>query len=172
MARSQNGYRANTFEDTKLWFVPGTDRHFRLRRGAPGFVLVWLLTYFHENIEPLDEEQVWDDWGYAERDIRGSDVLSNHASGTAADANAMQHPLGARGTFSSRQERRIRWMINVRLRQVVRWGGEYQNRPDEMHFELNPDIPHSILKKRVVRRATRLRNTRIGKRVLAANREG
>jgi HK97 family phage portal protein len=35
-----------------------------------------------------------DDWGYAERPIRGSTVVSNHASGTAIDLNATCWTLG------------------------------------------------------------------------------
>src|SRR5690606_27057234 len=77
-----------------------------------------------------------DDWGYAERPIRGSSVISNHASGTAIDLNATKHPLGASGTFTSTQVTRIREILAV-TRNHVRWGGDYTGRKDEMHFEIN-----------------------------------
>ncbi len=89
---------------------------------------------FHRLIEPIDKGQL-DDWGYAFRPIRGTTVhLSNHASGTAIDLNATKHPLGASGTFKKAQERTIRELCR---HYGLRWGGDYEVRKDEMHFEIN-----------------------------------
>ncbi len=63
-------------------------------------------------------------------------VLSNHSSGTAIDLNAPRHPLGTSGTFSATQRSHIRSILNS-CNGVVRWGGDYSGRKDEMHFEIN-----------------------------------
>jgi hypothetical protein len=89
---------------------------------------------FHELIEPIDEGSL-DDWGYAFRNIRGStDKLSNHASGTAIDLNATKHPLGKAGTFPAEKVPMIKALAK---KYGLKWGGDYVNRKDEMHFEIN-----------------------------------
>ena len=75
-------------------------------------------------------------WGHAYRPIRGASTLSNHASGTAIDVNAPRHPLGSSGTFSATQRARIHAIL-ADCNGVVRWGGDYSGRKDEMHFEIN-----------------------------------
>lgn len=83
------------------------------------------------------EGKTLDDWGYAYRAIRGQEDagnLSNHASGTAVDLNASKHPLGKRATFTDEQEITIRALT---AKYGLRWGGDYKNRADEMHFEIN-----------------------------------
>lgn len=137
MAVSQNGYTANEIGRTRLWRLPATNRYVRLRRGPPGRLLWTLACWFHDEVERVDRQS--DDWGYAERRIRGGTALSNHASGTALDLNAIQHPLGLRGTFTQRQERLIhRWL--AAHNHAVRWGGDYFGRADEMHFEIVVDV--------------------------------
>lgn len=89
---------------------------------------------FHELIEPIDGGQL-DDWGYAFRMVRGStDKLSNHSSGTAIDLNATKHPLGKIGTFPAEKVPMIRALAK---KYGLTWGGDYRNRKDEMHFEIN-----------------------------------
>lgn len=66
-----------------------------------------------------------------------SDV-SNHSSGTAIDLNAPDHPLGAANTFSTAKVTAIRKILAF-CDGVVRWGGDYANRKDEMHFEIVKD---------------------------------
>lgn len=87
---------------------------------------------FNAEVEPITRAH---SWGYANREIRGSATISNHASGTAIDLNAPDHPLGASGTFTAAQVRAIRRLL-VDFPQV-RWGGDYHGRRDEMHFEIN-----------------------------------
>ena len=141
MATSQNGYTANDLSRTQVWTIPGTVRTVRLRFGSPGELLTLWAAWFHEEIEDI-EVGVFDDWGYAERPIRGSSTtLSNHASGTALDLNATRHPLGVptTRTFTDAQIRKIR----ARLRdfdECIRWGGDYTGRPDAMHFEINASV--------------------------------
>lgn len=45
------------------------------------------------------------------------------------------HPLGRRGTFTAADVRAIRSIL-AELGGVVRWGGDYSGRADEMHFEI------------------------------------
>jgi hypothetical protein len=111
--------------------VPGTGLKLRVAEAvAP--LLIAFARDFHKDVEPINEGQL-DDWGYAFRDIRGATTLSNHASGTAIDLNATQHPLGAENTFTEEQSRTIRRLCR---KYGLRWGGDYRNRKDEMHFEI------------------------------------
>lgn len=161
MARSQNGWPVLDADHTRVWKIPGTERTLRLAKGAAGFVLVHTALFFHENVEKLGGGK-WDEWGWADRDIRGSTEISNHASGTAMDLNAVQHPLGVDDTFTAEQietmHDRLRWMDDV-----VRWGQDYTERKDGMHFEINAD------RESVKALAKKLRNTELGERVAKAN---
>lgn len=87
---------------------------------------------FDAEVEPINRAS---SWGHSYRSIRGSTTLSNHASGTAIDLNAPQHPLGKKGTFTSAQQRKIKELLD-RYDGLVRWGGTYTGRVDEMHFEI------------------------------------
>lgn len=107
----------------------------RLASGDAGFLLTHFLAWFDKNIEDI-EGGIFDDWGYAERPVRGGTDLSNHASGTAADANAVDHPLAARNTFTAAQAAKIRQKLKE-YDGAIRWGGDYSGRKDEMHFEIN-----------------------------------
>jgi hypothetical protein len=132
MAYSQNGYRANDRSAIASYTVPTTDIRVALRKGAVSVVLLYVLEQFHLTVQPLRKN---DTGGYAERVIRGGVSLSNHASGTAVDARWNDHPLGARGTFTPNQVRAIRDILTF-CDGVVRWGGDYRTRADEMHFEI------------------------------------
>lgn len=130
-ATSQNGYIAN--DRTLIASVPVPGGKLAMRKGDVATVLQYVAGQFHAKVEPL----VWPGcWGYAERPIRGSSTeLSNHASGTAIDLNAPQHPLAAKGTFTEKEVQTIRGIL-VFCEGAVRWGGDYTKRKDEMHFEI------------------------------------
>ncbi|MGW5402643.1 M15 family metallopeptidase [Streptomyces sp. NPDC003952] len=136
MPTSQNGWSANDVNLTQSYKIPGSDRAIRLRKGDAGYLLVHFAAWFHANIEPLDQG-VLDEWGYAERNVRGSATdLSNHASGTAEDLNATLHPLARIGTFPGTKASKIRKQLKL-YEGAIRWGGDYHGRKDEMHFEIN-----------------------------------
>ena len=135
METSYNGYPASKDPaaiDIKSYLVRGTDRKLKCAESV-GPLLAAFAAEFHELIEPIDEG-TFDDWGYCYRMVRGDATkLSNHSSGTAIDLNATQHPLAAVGTFNDEQVR----VINRLCRKYgLRWGGNYRNRKDEMHFEI------------------------------------
>lgn len=138
MVTSQNGFIANNEHLIKTFEIPFANRHIRERMGAPGYLLTHLALWFHQEVEPLDQG-VWDEWGYAEKPISGSTDLSNHASGTAMDLNATKHPMGVAGTFTAAQQAKIRKRLKL-YKGCIRWGGDYQNRKDDMHFEINASL--------------------------------
>lgn len=136
MATSQNGYSANDRSVIASFVIPGTDRKVALRKGDCAVLLLDFLAWFDVEIESIDGGQL-DDWGYAERPIRGSTTtLSNHASGTGVDINALLHALGKRGTFTPEQTAKIRAKL-AEYDGCLRWGGDYTGRADEMHIEIN-----------------------------------
>lgn len=137
MSTSQNGYTANNPALVSSRLVPGTTRKLRVRNGPAGDLLLWVASQFDTLVEDI-EQGVLDDWGYAERTIRGSSTeLSNHSSGTAIDLNATAHPLGTQPTanYSATEVARIREIV-ARTEGCVRWGGDYTGRRDGMHFEI------------------------------------
>lgn len=137
MVASQNGWIANQRDRVESQLVPGTNVKLCVRKDAPGLLLLEVASAFDKYVENIDNARgALDDWGYAERPIRGGAELSNHASGTAVDLNAPKHPIGSVGTFTPGQVARILEIISV-TGGVVRWGGQYSGRKDEMHFEIN-----------------------------------
>lgn len=142
MARSQNGWIANDRSLIRTYTVPESRVRVAVRKGDVATVLLHVMAWVDQHVEDIDTRRgvrgfdVPDDWGYAERPIRGGQSLSNHASGTAVDVNAVQHPLGVRGTWSRRERKKIHGML-AQLDGVVRWGEDYRSRADGMHFEIN-----------------------------------
>ncbi|MFX4272911.1 peptidoglycan-binding protein [Propionibacteriaceae bacterium Y1685] len=130
--RSQNGWTtkpalARIHVHGRYLFPPG------VRKGDVHTILQWVATRFNDDVEPLRDG--WN-WGYSYRKVRGGASISNHGSGTAIDCNAPNHPLGKSGTFSAAQRRNIDAIVR-HCDGVVRWGGNYSGRKDEMHFEIN-----------------------------------
>lgn len=111
----------------------------RIRGGDVRTVLDHVAARFDAEVEPVDPASSWG-WGY--RTVRGEeedeDALSNHASGTSIDLNATEHPLGARDTFTDAQVEAIREIL-AEVAPVVAWGGDFDGRVDEMHFEIVGD---------------------------------
>ncbi len=135
MDKSQNGYPAILDRDDldRSEVVRGVSFPGGFREGSVAKVMRYVFRQFHERVEPLHPGWCW---GYAHRPVKGeSSGLSNHASGTAGDVNAPRHPLGAIHTFSDGQVRQIRQILDE-VDGVVRWGGDYLGRKDEMHFEI------------------------------------
>jgi hypothetical protein len=133
--KSYNGYPASKDPDEiriTSYLVKGTSRKLRCAKSV-GPLLAAFAAEFHELIEEIDEG-VFDDWGYAFRNVRGSsDRLSCHSSGSAIDLNATRHPLGKVGTFPPEKVPMIRALAK---KYGLKWGGDYKGRADEMHFEV------------------------------------
>jgi hypothetical protein len=146
--KSANGWTASADQlaiGVKSFQIKGTERKVRCAElVAP--LLCGFASEFHHLVEVIDEDKTFDDWGYAFRDVRGGSVLSNHASGTAIDLNATQHPLGKSGTFTDEQVTIIQRLCK---KYGLKWGGDYVQRKDEMHFEvtLTPAKAAALVKK-------------------------
>jgi len=167
MATTQAGWPVIFDSDSRYlrrWVIPGTGREYTLRDGSAGFVIVWFILWWHHTIEKIDRG-VWDEWGWAVRPVRGQSTgYSNHAGGVAADVNSTLHPMGTSiwSNFLKWQVVKIRWVIRVRLRHALEWGGEW-DRPDGMHIEINCQMP------KAERVAKRLMKTHRGQAILKAN---
>lgn len=137
MALAQNGWTASANKaDIGVdpnFSVAGVKFPGGVKAGDVATVLHYVASQFHERVEPLHDGWCW---GWAYRAIRGGTTnLSNHAAGCAIDINAPKHPLGKRGTFGAEQVKTITAIV-AECEGVVRWGGSYSSRPDEMHFEV------------------------------------
>ncbi len=128
--------------------IPGTNTRVNVADGDAGDVLMHVLGQVNSRVENVDMDSdagEHDDWGYAHRNVRGSGDISNHASATAVDVNATRHVLGATGTFNQTQVDEIHNILGE-VDNVVRWGGDYTGRHDEMHFEIvgTPEEVHQV----------------------------
>lgn len=133
---SQNGWPASP-DPAAIGIAPfspvdGVSFGGGVRSGPVAAVLGYVAREFDRRVERLLSGWCW---GYNYRPVIGGTVLSNHASGTAIDVNAPHHPLGAVGTFSQAQVDEIHQILNE-TGGVVRWGGDYTGRRDEMHLEI------------------------------------
>lgn len=134
MATSQNGWPVYP-DSTGLnkTFAPVAFPN-GVRPGDVATLLGHVATAIHERVEPLVSGWCW---GYNYRPIRGQSTgFSNHASATAIDVNAPDHPQGKRGTWSPAEVAELRKIL-AECGGVVRWGGDYSGTLDEMHFEIN-----------------------------------
>ncbi|MBU2693864.1 M15 family metallopeptidase [Pimelobacter sp. 30-1] len=163
-ATSQNGWPALGDGSGRLyvWTIPARtgEVHVRMREGSAGLLLAHVLLWWAERLEPV-RGSVLDDWGWAYRPVRGALSLSNHASGTAVDVNAMTYPLGTEH-MPAAMARRIRRRLRL-YGGCVRWGGDYRGRKDQMHLEIVRDL------RACEHVARRLMSTPRGRRLLAAN---
>lgn len=149
MATSQNGW--SVYPSAPSATIPWITG--RIRPGDVATVFDYLGKRFNAEVEPIRKD--WS-WGWAYRAIRGaSSGYSNHASGTAVDFNAPAHGLGVRGTFSAKQVTAIHTILKD-LDGVIRWGGDYENRVDSMHFEVNANAAA------VARVAAKIRAGKVG----------
>ena len=137
MTTSQNGWPASPNRASIGIVTPtlpnGVDFPNGVKGGDVATVLMYVASEFNRTVEQLRDGWCW---GYAYKTIEGGSTLSNHASGTAIDLNAPNHPMGKSGTFNEAQRAAIRRILNY-CEGVVRWGGDYSGRKDDMHFEIN-----------------------------------
>jgi hypothetical protein len=133
MATSQNGWPVIGRPMVVDRPVVGVEFPNGWRIGDVDAIFTYLIERLHAEVEPIDDGGCW---GWFVKTIEGSKTVSNHASGTAIDYNAPAHPMGVRNTYSKARQRKIRAIL-ADLDGVVRWGGDYTGRPDDMHFEIN-----------------------------------
>lgn len=141
---SDNGWPGITdVNDTVSTKIPGLDESLRTAPGDVAWILTNFASRFNTEVEPI-VGPVFDDWGWNYRLVRGSSInLSCHASGTAIDLNATQHPRGKTGTFTKNKEAAIRSLLTDfeipdSGLSVIKWGKDFvwPSEPDEMHFQI------------------------------------
>lgn len=125
---SYNGWPANSDPAAigvvqSLWFPGG------VKTGDVTTVLRYVAEQFQARVEPIVGGWCW---GYTyKQNVNNPSSLSCHASGTALDINAPDHPNGSGGTFSDAQVGEIYAILNE-VQGAVEWLEGY----DEMHFEI------------------------------------
>lgn len=136
---SYNGWPAITrANDPRLTVItPVRGRSFRVCAGDVAVVFDWLIRRYHQEVDPIDGGQL-DDWSYAYRAVRAGASLSNHASGTAVDLNALKHPFNTSAAKSMTRAqiaacRRLIADSIVDGKPVLRWLEGH----DPMHWEIN-----------------------------------
>lgn len=144
MANSQNGWPVVGPGAVIDRAVHGVEFPNGWLKGDVDVVFTHLIDRLHNEVEPIDRKTPRPPvtpgscWGWFVKRIEGSSTISNHASGTAIDYNAQAHPMGVRNTYSATDRAKIRAIL-ADLDGVVRWGGDYTGRPDDMHFEIHAD---------------------------------
>jgi D-alanyl-D-alanine carboxypeptidase len=137
---SQNGWPVLA-RSQLVWFNAAGGR-FAAASADVAYLAGYLINRFNSEVEAI-AGPVLDDWSYASRPVTGSSkTISNHASATAWDLNALKHPRGVKGTFTAAQTAAVRRILadvqDDAGHLVFRWGNDYVNSPiDSMHFEIN-----------------------------------
>lgn len=165
MVTAQNGWTGISSASSPLlhvWNIPckGGIRKIPLHVGSAGFLLCHFAMWWDDAIDPV-MGGVYDEWGHNYRFIGGSNVLSNHAPGTAMDIDATQYPQG-RYNLSSAQRSLIKRRMTF-FDGTLAHGAFYRTTVDEMHVEIDAMLPA------VEKKARALTGSARGKRLLAAN---
>jgi hypothetical protein len=139
MATSQNGWAARKDLKTRV-ITPVRGVSLRIvDNDDVAEVFTYLVKNFHKRVDRVDAPHDQDDWGFYFRpNVNNPNELSNHASGTAIDLDATEHPNGVPTgrTFTVEQISEVHQILRE-LDGVVRWGGDYNHTVDAMHFEIN-----------------------------------
>lgn len=144
---SQNGWPLVTADKLDNSYIPGTKVKAvpGLLKGDVAWLLQWVGSEFNKRVDPLITPGCWG-WN-APTPIPGSNVYSNHCSGTAIDLNAPHFPWTVK-SMSARQREECRKIVN-QTGGVVAWGGDFTTVTDEMHFEINgsaEDVENIVVK--------------------------
>ncbi len=137
MPSSYNGWPAsrNPTSIGVVRFEPirGHDFPAGVKGGDVATVITYLVRQLDARVEPIEEYRPGDEWGYSYRaNVNNPNQLSCHASGTAIDYNAVQHPNRVDYTWTRAQAREIHQIVDDELDGVVKWLEGW----DEMHFEI------------------------------------
>lgn len=133
MAQTPNGFTVLPNREDCVEYLIKDGLTLPLAGGDYGTVLVKFLQRFDRNVEPLRTDTTFG-WAYRPN-VNSPDTWSEHAAGTAADANSTDHPNGATDTFSDKKVIQIRKELD-NLDGVLKWGADFRSTKDPMHFEL------------------------------------
>jgi len=133
MAQSQNGWEVVGRDECDPGPFEGIKFPNGILAGDVAYVMRWHLRRYRQTVEPIVNGTCW---GWNAKRISGSEEWSNHASGTAWDINATQHPMGPPVRTNMRQrEIDACHQLEAESGHVIRWGGDF-SRPDPMHWEI------------------------------------
>jgi hypothetical protein len=128
MATSYNGWPASD-DKASIGVVSSDVFPGGAKAGDVTIVLGYVARQLDARVEPCVDG--WN-WGYTYKaNVNNPSQLSCHASGTAIDWNAPDHPNGSSGTFTQAQRGTI-YQILDEVQGSVSWLEGY----DEMHFEI------------------------------------
>jgi hypothetical protein len=131
MAQSYNGWPASD-DKASIGVVSSDVFPGGAKAGDVTTVLGYVARQLDARVEPCIDG--WN-WGYSfKTNANNPSQLSCHASGTAIDWNAPDHPNGSSGTFTDAQVGVI-YQILAEVEGAVSWLQSY----DEMHFEICVD---------------------------------
>lgn len=119
----------------KLFMVPGTKRHMRLRKDVGPYLVAFMAEY-HRIIAPVDRG-TYDDWAWtAPRKGRASSRISDHCGGVAIDINATREGSQSKSNvwWAKHPVRALRMKRLLRQYSMLEWGGNYKNFYDPMHL--------------------------------------
>jgi hypothetical protein len=133
MAQTPNGFTVLTTREQCVEYKIKDGLVLPLAGGDYATVLVKFLVRFDRHVEPLRTDTTFG-WAYRVN-TNSPDQFSEHAAGTAVDVNSTDHPNGTTGTFTTDQEEQIRKELD-NLDGVLKWGADFRNVKDPMHFEL------------------------------------
>ncbi len=137
---SQNGWPV--LDRSQLVWFDAAGGRFAAASADVAYLAGYLIGRFNAVVESI-AGPVLDDWSYADRKVTDSTTsISNHASATAWDLNALKHPRGVKGTYTAAKTAAVRKILadikDDAGHLVFRWGNDYVNSPiDSMHFEIN-----------------------------------
>jgi hypothetical protein len=138
MEKSYNGWTASPTLKTRV-IEPVKGCPLRVRdNNNVATVFDYLVVNFHRRVDDVTKPHPADDWGFSYRaNANNPNELSCHASATAVDLDATEHPNGVAvyKTFNSAQIAEIHKILRE-LEGVIRWGGDYTHTVDGMHFEI------------------------------------
>lgn len=136
MSTSINGWSGITSGSSTLlgtYTIPGTAIKIKVRKSvAP--VLVSFLAEWNRLVMPLDKNT----WGWNYRVVAGSTSLSNHASGTAVDADTGKLPQYGHNLTASQLAAVNKLITKYKvLTNGSQWSAAYR---DEMHTEISNGV--------------------------------
>lgn len=155
MPYSYNGWPASPNPDAiainRRWEpIKGHDFPGGIKSGDVETVMTYLVRQLDSRVEPIEEYPPGDEWGYNYRaNVNNPGQLSCHASGTAIDYNATQHPNKVDYTWTQAQTREIHKILDE-LGGVVKWLEGY----DEMHFEIRGSVGQVAMVAKKIREMT------------------
>lgn len=133
MAKSQNGWPVVAKSKCDQGPFGGVTFPNGILAGDVATIARWQMTRYEADVEQMVPGTCW---GWYVKNIEGSGTISNHASATAWDINAPQHPMGP-PTSSNMTAREIAACHEIEADSdgTLRWGGDF-SRPDPMHWEI------------------------------------